>query len=117
MMYLKFLVISLVLFFSIFSHGSDDNLLNNFIRNVELADRALLYEDIKAMKIMGTKLEQAGFPDESFKYWLKATKKGDKESRIKLQGLYDQGAGTRSERREAFVLLGFRKCLARLFRW
>ena len=89
--------------------------ISSLISVFELADRAL-YGDIDAMKIMGTKLEQAGFPHESFKYWLKATKKGDEEARMRLQGLYDQGIGTRSERREAFVLLGFRGCLARFFR-
>ena len=113
-------VITLFLLFSVLSHGSDDDLssssLNNFIRTVGLADSALLYGDVDAMKIMGARLEKAGFPAASFKYWLKAAKKGDEEARLQLQRLYDQGIGTSSERMGAAVHLGFRRCLARLFR-
>ena len=80
-----------------------------------IAERALVYGDVSAMKIMGAKLEEKGFVHESFKYYLKATMKGDEESRIKLQALYDQGIGTQSERIKAAIYLGVQKCIARIF--
>ena len=94
---------------------SEEYAYTDFFQFSQLADRALLYGDLSAMKIMGEKLKERGFVHESFKYYLEATKKGDKLSRIKLQALYDQRIGTQSERIKAGFYLSIQKCIARIF--
>ena len=112
MTYLKSLLVFFLLLFSISSNSTLN--LNKFLENVELADRALLYGDVEAMKEMGKKLEQAGLTDASFKYYLKAAKKRDRFAIERLQILYAQGVGTSGERMTASIYLGIQKC-ARLF--
>ncbi|MCY4512595.1 MAG: DnaJ domain-containing protein [Bdellovibrionales bacterium] len=82
---------------------------------LHLAERASLYGDVNAMRMIGDKLVERGSFSKSFKYYLEATIKGDEESSIKLQALYDQGIGTPSERIKAGFHLNIQKCIARIF--